>query len=211
MKVAQLLATIPDALPPEYVAELTKLQSQAPPMGWAFVKRRMKAELGADWQQKFADFEHHPAAAASLGQVHRARAHDGAALACKLQYADMQSAVEADLSQLDLLFAIHRRMDPAIDTTEIAKEIGARMREELDYQPRGQARRALPRHARRTIDLDPRAAGRGRSFRPGGCSRSTGSRASRMLDAQGRRARRSATGWRRRCSPPGGCRSAASA
>ena len=134
MKVAQLLATIPDALPTEYVTELQKLQSQAPPMGWAFVKRRMTAELGADWQKKFAKFEHHPAAAASLGQVHRAQALDGTPLACKLQYPDMQSAVEADLQQLEWLFAIRRRMDPAIDTTEIAVEIGARMREELDYR-----------------------------------------------------------------------------
>jgi predicted unusual protein kinase regulating ubiquinone biosynthesis (AarF/ABC1/UbiB family) len=134
MKVAQLLSTIPDALPPEYAAELATLQSQAPPMGWAFVKRRMGAELGPGWQDKFAHFEHHPAAAASLGQVHRARAHDGSDLACKLQYPDMQSAVEADLRQLGVLFAIHRRMDPVIDTTEIAKEIGARIREELDYR-----------------------------------------------------------------------------
>jgi predicted unusual protein kinase regulating ubiquinone biosynthesis (AarF/ABC1/UbiB family) len=133
MKVAQLMATIPDALPPEYAAELTKLQSEAPPMGWAFVKRRMMAELGPDWQSKFASFEHRPAAAASLGQVHRALSHKGAELACKLQYPDMQSAVEADLQQLDWIFAIHRRMDPAIDTSEIGKEIGARVREELDY------------------------------------------------------------------------------
>jgi predicted unusual protein kinase regulating ubiquinone biosynthesis (AarF/ABC1/UbiB family) len=134
MKVAQLMSTIPDVLPPEYVAELQKLQSEAPPMGWAFVKRRMNAELGSDWQKKFAAFEHQPAAAASLGQVHRARSHDGAPLGCKLQYPDMQSAVEADLQQLEWLFAIHRRMDPAIETTEIAKEIGARVREELDYR-----------------------------------------------------------------------------
>src|SRR6187551_3122667 len=134
MKVAQLLATIPDALPPEYANELIKLQSQAPPMGWAFVKRRMMAELGAGWQEKFAKFEHQPAAAASLGQVHRAQSLDGKPLAVKLQYADMQSAVEADLKQLDWLLAIHRRMDPVIDTTEIAKEIAARVREELDYQ-----------------------------------------------------------------------------
>src|ERR1700688_739697 len=133
MKVAQLLATIPDALPPEYANELIKLQSQAPPMGWAFVKRRMSAELGPDWQKKFGSFEHHPAAAASLGQVHRATAFDGAELACKLQYPDMQSAVEADLSQLQLLFSIRKRFDPAIDTTEIAQEIAARLREELDY------------------------------------------------------------------------------
>src|SRR6202453_1105711 len=103
-------------------------------MGWAFVKRRMNAELGSDWQDKFASFEHHPAAAASLGQVHRARSLDGAQLACKLQYPDMQSAVEADLSQLEWLLAIRRRLDSAIDTTEIGKEIGARVREELDYR-----------------------------------------------------------------------------
>jgi predicted unusual protein kinase regulating ubiquinone biosynthesis (AarF/ABC1/UbiB family) len=134
MKVAQLLATIPDALPAEYAAELTKLQSEAPPMGWAFVKRRMSAELGPDWQQTFSNFEHHPAAAASLGQVHRARAHDGSPLACKLQYPDMKSAVEADLRQLEWLFALHRRIEPVIDTSEIAKEIAARLREELDYE-----------------------------------------------------------------------------
>ncbi len=133
MKVAQLVATIPDILPPEYAAELQKLQSDAPPMGAAFVKRRMMAELGANWQSKFASFDLNPAHAASLGQVHRATAHDGLALACKLQYPDMQSAVEADISQLDILFALHRRMDSAIDTTEIAKEIGERVREELDY------------------------------------------------------------------------------
>lgn len=133
MKVAQLLATIPDALPPEYTTELAKLQASAPPMGWAFVKRRMRAELGADWQGRFAEFGREPAAAASLGQVHRATAHDGRVLACKLQYPDMASAVEADLSQLQMLFSLHRRMSQAIDTREIAKEISARVREELDY------------------------------------------------------------------------------
>ena len=134
MKVAQLLSTIPDVLPPEYAAELGKLQANAPPMGAAFVKRRMQAELGPDWQKRFGSFELAPAAAASLGQVHRATSHDGAKLACKLQYPDMASAVEADLRQLDLLFALHRRMDPSIDTREIGKEIGERVREELDYR-----------------------------------------------------------------------------
>lgn len=133
MKVAQLLSTIPDVLPPEYTTELAKLQASAPPMGWAFVKRRMRAELGADWQSRFQDFAKEPAAAASLGQVHKAIAHDGKELACKLQYPDMASAVEADLKQLQMLFSLHRRMKPAIDTREIAKEISARVREELDY------------------------------------------------------------------------------
>jgi predicted unusual protein kinase regulating ubiquinone biosynthesis (AarF/ABC1/UbiB family) len=134
MKVAQLLATIPDLIPPEYAAELQKLQSEAPPMGAAFVKRRMQAELGPQWQSRFGSFDLNPSAAASLGQVHRASTKDGEALACKLQYPDMQSAVEADLSQLEWVFAVHRRMDPAIDTREIAKEIGERVREELDYE-----------------------------------------------------------------------------
>ena len=84
MKVAQMMATVPDLLPPDYAEELQKLQNEAPPMGAAFVKRRMQAELGADWHAKFSAFDLHPAAAASLGQVHRATAKDGAALACKL-------------------------------------------------------------------------------------------------------------------------------
>lgn len=134
MKVAQLMSTIPDALPEEYVQELSTLQSQAPAMGWSFVKRRMAAELGADWQSRFQSFEHQAAASASLGQVHRAVSLDGRSLACKLQYPDMNSAVEADLNQLKIVFSIHKRMDPAIDTSEMLKEISARLREELDYR-----------------------------------------------------------------------------
>ena len=152
MKVAQLMATIPDAIPPEYASELMKLQSQAPPMGWVFVKRRMSAELGADWQTKFSEFEHQPAAAASLGQVHRARALDGTALACKLQYPDMQSAVEADLAQLNLLFTLRKRFDPAIDASEIKLEIADRLREELDYK-REAKHVALYRHMLREQPL----------------------------------------------------------
>src|SRR5690606_37782724 len=113
MKVAQLLSTIPEALPPEYARELSQLQSQAPPMGPAFVRRRMVAELGPDWASRFKSFEPTAAASASLGQVHKAVSHDGRELACKLQYPDMQSAVEADLNQLKVVFSIHARMDPA--------------------------------------------------------------------------------------------------
>jgi predicted unusual protein kinase regulating ubiquinone biosynthesis (AarF/ABC1/UbiB family) len=134
MKVAQLLSTIPEALPAEYAAELAQLQSQAPPMGPAFVRRRMVAELGPEWQTRFSSFEPSAAASASLGQVHRAVALDGAPLAVKLQYPDMQSAVEADLTQLKVIFSIHARMDPAVDTTEIIQEISARLREELNYE-----------------------------------------------------------------------------
>jgi len=134
MKVAQLLATLPDALPEEYAAELAGLQSNAPPMGWPFVKRRMASELGPDWLKKFKSFTPEAAHAASLGQVHRATGFDGKELACKLQYPDMASAVEADLMQLKLVLALFERYDRSISTADIQQEIGARLREELDYR-----------------------------------------------------------------------------
>ena len=133
MKVAQLLTTIPDALPTDYANELIRLQSQAPPMGAGFVRRRMVAELGANWRERFAEFDLKPAAAASLGQVHKGRTLEGEEVACKLQYPEMASAVETDLSQLDLLFSLHKRIGGAIETREIAREIRERVREELDY------------------------------------------------------------------------------
>jgi predicted unusual protein kinase regulating ubiquinone biosynthesis (AarF/ABC1/UbiB family) len=133
MKAAQLLATIPDALPPEYARELAQLQANAPAMGWAFVRRRMATELGADWQSRFGRFDKEASFAASLGQVHRAALPEGREVACKLQYPDMASALEADLDQLKVVFAIGQRFDPAIRTDEIHAEITTRLREELDY------------------------------------------------------------------------------
>ena len=106
MKVAQILSTIPDALPKEYVNELSHLQADAPSMGWLFVKRRMKAELGENWLTNFKDFDKQASAAASLGQVHFAESIEGEKLACKLQYPDMHSAIDADLKQLKLLFQL---------------------------------------------------------------------------------------------------------
>jgi predicted unusual protein kinase regulating ubiquinone biosynthesis (AarF/ABC1/UbiB family) len=133
MKVAQLLSTIPDVVPKEYAIELAQLQADAPAMGWSFVKRRMAAELGADWEKKFRHFESEAAAAASLGQVHKALAMDGRTLACKLQYPDMESVVEADLRQLKLVLAVFENYDRAVSTKKVQEEIAARLREELDY------------------------------------------------------------------------------
>ncbi|MCH8684726.1 ABC1 kinase family protein [Pedomonas mirosovicensis] len=134
MKLAQLLSTIPDALPPEYAQELSQLQANAPAMGWPFVRRRMRTELGEDWRARFASFEEQAAAAASLGQVHRATGHDGRLLAVKLQYPDMGSAVEADLKQLDMVLGLYRAYDKSIDVSEIRHELADRLREELDYE-----------------------------------------------------------------------------
>ena len=133
MKVAQILATIPDALPKEYVNELSHLQADAPSMGWLFVKRRMKAELGENWLTNFKDFDKQASAAASLGQVHFAESVDGKELACKLQYPDMGSAVQADLKQLKLIFSLYEKYDSAISTEAIHEELSDRLKEELDY------------------------------------------------------------------------------
>lgn len=133
MKAAQILATIPDALPSDYARELAELQSNAPSMGWAFVRRRMAAELGPDWQKRFSDFPREAAKAASLGQVHAATDLGGRKVASKLQYPDMASIVSADLNQLKLAFAVYRRYDPAIDPSQIHAELSERLTEELDY------------------------------------------------------------------------------
>ena len=133
MKVAQILATIPDALPSAYAEELRQLQADAPSMGWPFVRRRMAGELGPEWPKRFREFERSAAHAASLGQVHRATAPDGARLACKLQYPDMAAAVEADLRQLRVVFSIYERRDRAVRTDSVFQELSERLREELDY------------------------------------------------------------------------------
>lgn len=155
MKVAQILSTVPDALPKEYVNELSHLQSNAPAMGWPFVKRRMISELGPDWRKAFSTFERDATSAASLGQVHRAvlpddggpddGGPDDRVVAVKLQYPDMSSAVEADLKQLDWIFSIYKRYDHAIDTSLIHQELSARLKEELDYD-REARNMALYRH-----------------------------------------------------------------
>jgi predicted unusual protein kinase regulating ubiquinone biosynthesis (AarF/ABC1/UbiB family) len=133
MKVAQFLATVPEALPEEYAQELATLQSNAPPMGSAFVRRRMQSELGPAWRSRFKEFGQEAAAAASLGQVHRATLHDGRDVACKLQYPDMPSVVEADLRQLKIALSLYRRMDSTLDNEEAYNELAVRLREELDY------------------------------------------------------------------------------
>jgi len=134
MKVAQMISTVPDFLPAEYADELAQLQAHAPAMGWPFVKRRMRAELGAGWQEKFSAFGKEAAHAASLGQVHKAVLPDGRTVACKLQYPDMASAVESDVGQLKTMLGLFKRIDGSVDPTEMVGEIADRLREELNYE-----------------------------------------------------------------------------
>src|ERR1700679_1467126 len=133
MKGAQVIATVRGILPPEVAAPLLTLQTNAPPVGAACRRRRVAAELGPAWETKFKSFEREAAAAASLGQVHRAIGKDGRLLACKLQYPDMAAAVDADVRQLKGWLALQRGLDPTIDTREFGLEISARLKEELDY------------------------------------------------------------------------------
>ena len=163
MKVAQMLATIPDAIPKEYAAELAQLQSNAPPMGKPFVRRRMNGELGADWQSKFAEFPLTASAAASLGQVHKATLHDGTVVACKLQYPNIAAAVDADLSQLKLALSVYRRYDKAIDPTRLYEELAARLREELDYELESKHLRAYAKILE-VVPTVPRSASHQRTF-----------------------------------------------
>ncbi|MEM8636581.1 MAG: AarF/UbiB family protein [Pseudomonadota bacterium] len=145
MKVAQMMSTIPDFLPAEYAGELAQLQAQAPAMGWPFVKRRMRAELGVEWQERFSEFGRTAAHAASLGQVHKAVTPDGHPVACKLQYPDMSSAVESDVGQLRSMLGMFKRFDGSIDPTDMVEEISDRLREELDYEREAKAMRLYGR------------------------------------------------------------------
>ena len=209
MKVAQLMATIPEALPPEYAAELPSCRARRRRWAGPSSSAAWSAELGADWQKKFASFEHQPAAAASLGQVHRA------ALA-RRRRACLQAAVSRHA------VGGGGRPQPARAAVRDPPPHGPGDRHHRDRQgdrrarargarlpARGQARRALPHHARRASTRSA-CRGCGRSFRPAGCSPSTGSKAAGCSSTR-TPISRPATGSAPRCSRPGGSRSAASA
>lgn len=138
MKVGQLLAMVPDLLPEPYAKALGSLQSQAPPMGGLFVKRRMKSELGPNWEQNFQFFDLEPFAAASIGQVHHAISFDNKKLACKLQYPNMQGIIEADLTQFRFFLALYEHKGGALKTGQFLKETEHHLYEEIDYKKEAQ-------------------------------------------------------------------------
>ena len=134
MKIAQFISMIPDALPIEYSNQLIQLQSHAPSMGELFVKRRMENELGENWKNFFLGFNTSASYAASLGQVHKAKLKNGDLVACKLQYPDMQSAVNVDLNQFRIILNLFEKYNKAIKTKKIFLEIKDRLVEEIDYE-----------------------------------------------------------------------------
>ncbi len=145
MKLGQALSILESALPEELAApyrkHLTKLQDSAPPMPSSTVHSVMSRELGPDWRSKFADFDDRPAAAASIGQVHRARWHDGRDVAVKVQYPGAGEALMSDLRQMGRLARTFGGLFPGVDMKALVEEMQARVAEELDYALEADAQR----------------------------------------------------------------------
>ncbi|MFC5718773.1 ABC1 kinase family protein [Streptomyces gamaensis] len=155
MKLGQALSVFESALPEQiagpYRAALTKLQEAAPPMPTASVHAVLSERLGGDWRELFEEFEDKPAAAASIGQVHRAVWHDGREVAVKVQYPGAGEALLSDLTQLGRLARLLGPLIPGMDLKPLISELRDRVAEELDYGLEARAQRA---HAREFAD-DP--------------------------------------------------------
>lgn len=147
MKFGQIMSVFEAALPEEvaspYRASLTKLQEAAPPMPADIVHEVLADDLGPDWRELFVDFDDHPAAAASIGQVHRATWHDGRPVAVKVQYPGAGDALRADLAQITRLGRTFGGLVPGMDIKPLLAELNERLVEELDYRLEAEAQDAF--------------------------------------------------------------------
>jgi predicted unusual protein kinase regulating ubiquinone biosynthesis (AarF/ABC1/UbiB family) len=138
MKFGQALSVFEAALPEDlaapYRAALTKLQDAAPPMPAPTVHKVLAVNLGPSWREQFQEWDDKPAAAASIGQVHRARWHDGREVAVKLQYPGAGAALLSDLNQLSRFARLFSVINPGLDIKSLIKELKTRVAEELDYE-----------------------------------------------------------------------------
>ncbi|MFE1345546.1 ABC1 kinase family protein [Streptomyces sp. NPDC058757] len=145
MKFGQALSVFESALPEEvagpYRAALTKLQEAAPPMPVRTVHGVLEERLGEGWRELFLEFEDKPAAAASIGQVHRAVWHDGREVAVKVQYPGAGEALLADLAQLGRFARLLGPLLPGIEVKPLVTELRERVSEELDYALEARAQR----------------------------------------------------------------------
>ena len=147
MKFGQAMSIFEAALPEEvagpYRATLTKLQDAAPALPAATVHKVLAENLGNDWRDRFAEFDDHPAAAASIGKVHKAVYRDGRIVAVKIQYPGAGKALMSDLNQLSRLARMFGAMVPGLDVKPLLAELKARVAEELDYLAESDAQRAF--------------------------------------------------------------------
>jgi predicted unusual protein kinase regulating ubiquinone biosynthesis (AarF/ABC1/UbiB family) len=147
MKLGQALSIFEAALPPElagpYRATLTRLQESAPPLPTRTVTRVLAEDLGPDWRQRFAEFDEKPAAAASIGQVHKARWRDGRAVAVKIQYPGAGRALLTDFTQLSRVARLFAVLMPGLEVKPLLDELRARIAEELDYHLEASAQQAF--------------------------------------------------------------------
>lgn len=147
MKFGQALSVFEAALPEDiakpYRAALTKLQEAAPPLPVATVHRVLAEQLGPRWRRRFVEFDDVPAAAASIGQVHRAVWSDGRDVAVKIQYPGAGPALISDLNQLGRIARLFPVLQPGLDIKPLVAELKSRVAEELDYELEAKATRAF--------------------------------------------------------------------
>jgi len=147
MKFGQALSIFEAALPPEiagpYRATLTKLQESAPPLPAGTVHRVLAEDLGPDWRETFAEFDDKPAAAASIGQVHRARLRDGREVAVKIQYPGAGRALLSDFNQLSRVARLFAVLMPGLEVKPLLDELRSRVAEELDYHLEAESQHAF--------------------------------------------------------------------
>jgi predicted unusual protein kinase regulating ubiquinone biosynthesis (AarF/ABC1/UbiB family) len=147
MKLGQALSVFEAALPEEsaapYREALTKLQEAAPPMPAATVHQVLDEQFGRSWPDRFNSFDDVPAAAASIGQVHKAVWADGREVAVKLQYPGAGPALLADFTQLSRLAWLFARLSPGLEVKPLLAELKERVLEELDYTLEAQSQRAF--------------------------------------------------------------------
>ncbi|GAA2157400.1 ABC1 kinase family protein [Actinomadura napierensis] len=147
MKVGQLLSIFEAGLPEEvagpFRASLTRLQEAAPPMPAATTHKVLAEGLGADWRDRFAEFDDRPAAAASIGQVHKAVWHDGRAVAVKVQYPGAAQALMSDFNQISRLSRVITPLFPGIEVKPVVADLKRRLQKELDYVDEARAQTAF--------------------------------------------------------------------
>jgi predicted unusual protein kinase regulating ubiquinone biosynthesis (AarF/ABC1/UbiB family) len=150
MKVGQVASFIDTgAFPPEFQervqAKLAELRDAAPRVPFERMRKLIEDDLGERLSESFAEFDEEAVAAASIGQVYRARLHDGRVVAVKVQYPGVAQAVRADLQNLGLIMRVAKRMAPGMDVKAMTREIRERLTDELDYEHEAQQHRAFAR------------------------------------------------------------------